>query len=162
MDNHRIDQILGMKNESSSAVEALTLELLERIGDNTNQILQLLIRGQGDVANPIVAEPTKAQIEAEKEKAVGTAPVEVKKPVAKKKAAPKKVEKVAPDGIKEEPMPIAEKMLPTKDGVMKELVNFIGENDEAALAEILEGLGGYKNFPSVPQDKYPALLNAIK
>ena len=54
-----------------------------------------------------------------------------------------------------------EKILPTKEEVMKELVAFIQSNGESKLADILESIGGYKTFPAVPQEKYKELLYGI-
>jgi len=103
---------------------------------------------------------------------------EVKETVVEKVKPVKKVIKIdKPVEVKVEPtpepepdvevekletVPVAEKILPTKEEVMKELVAFIQSYGESVLATILESLGGYKTFPAVPQEKYEELLNQIK
>jgi len=175
MDIKKVDELLRMKGNCAAATDTLIIELLSVIANNTSRLVQIeenRISGQQELplGNPNppkvygsdVAE-TKKEFTKKVEEKVEEAMEKVepvKKPAPKKKAAPKKVEE--PVEVKAEPVPVAEKKLPTKEEVMKELVAYIGENGEAALATVLKDLGNFTNFPSVPQEKYEDLLNAIK
>lgn len=177
MDLKKVDELLRMKGNCAAAVDTLTIELLSVIANNTSRIVQLLenqASGQQELAlgNPNspkvyakdVLKTKKEFTEEVKEKVEEAIDEEVKKPVAKK-AAPKKVEEpkqeAKPAPKKEEPKAEPQAELPTKEEVMEKLVAFIQANGEPALAEVFKELGGYANFPAIPQDKYPELLTKI-
>lgn len=144
MDLKKVDELLRMSGNCQSTVELLKIELLSKIAYNTTRMVDLL----------------GGQMELPFNKPVQTAPefkekVESKVKEAVEVAIEKKVEETAPKKEK----PKAE--LPTKDEVMPKLVSFIQDNGEEALAKVFKELGDYKNFPAVPQDKYPELLTKI-
>lgn len=169
MDIKKVDELLRMQGNCKAATETLTIELLSSIANSVARLVRIeedKLRGQMELdLRPKPTTESKKEFTKKVEEKVEEAmervePVEVKKPAPKKKAAPKKVEE--PVEVKAKPVPVAKKILPTKEEVMKELVAYIGEHGEAALAKILKDLGNFTNFPSVPQEKYEDLLNAIK
>lgn len=170
MDIKKVDELLRMQGNCKATTEALTIELLSTIANGVARLVQIEEnKSHGQMELDLRPKPTTEskkeftkKVEEKVEEAMAKEePIEVKKEAApKKKAAPKKVEE--PVEVKAEPVPVAEKKLPTKEEVMKELVAYIGENGEAALATVLKDLGNFTNFPSVPQEKYEDLLNAIK
>ena len=167
MDIKKVDELLRMQGNCKATTEALTIELLSTIANGVARLVQIeenKLHGQMELdLRPKPTTESKKEFTKKVEEKVEEAieKVEpVKKPAPKKKAAPKKVEE--PVEVKAEPVPVAEKKLPTKEEVMKELVAYIGEHGEAALATVLKDLGNFTNFPSVPQEKYEDLLNAIK
>lgn len=168
MDIKKVDELLRMQGNCKATTEALTIELLSTIANGVARLVQIeedKLHGQMELdLRPKPTTESKETFTKKVEEKVEEAieKVEpVKKPAPKKKAAPEKVEGPV-EAKAEEPVPVAEKKLPAKEEVMKELVAFIGENGEAALAAVLKDLGNFTNFPSVPQEKYEDLLNAIK
>lgn len=173
MDRKKVDELLRMQGNCKATTEALTIELLSTIANGVARLVQieenkLHDQMELDLRSKPTTESKKEFTKKVEEKVEGAIEkVEPVKKVAapKKKAVPKKVEEpveVKAEPVPAEPVPVAEKKLPTKEEVMKELVAYIGENGEAALATVLKDLGNFTNFPSVPQEKYEDLLNAIK
>lgn len=168
MDIKKVDELLRMQGNCRATTETLTIELLSTIANGVARLVQIeenKLHGQMEL--DLRPKPTTESKETFTKVEEAIEKVEpVKKPAPKKKAAPEKVEDEfitnELDDFKEEPVPVAEKKLPTREEVMKELVAYIGENGEAALAAVLKDLGNFTNFPSVPQEKYEDLLNAIK
>jgi len=187
MDLKKVDELVRMRNNCGAATDVLIIELLSVIANNTSRLVQIeenKISDQQELpfgnTNPpkVYAKdvlqtnngPTPEEVKAEiaKEKEEQKAKKEVEVPNAKlnynlnkKKAAPKKVEEPKQEVVKEEPKVETQEELPTRDEVMSKLVEFIQDNGEEALANIFKELGGYANFPAVPQEKYPELLNKI-
>lgn len=175
MDIKKVDELIRMRNNCGAATDVLIIELLSAIANNTSRLVQIeesKISGQqelpfGNTNPPKVygksPAETKKEFEQKLNEKVEEAIDEVaKKPAPKKKTAPKKAEpKQEPVEVKEEPKAEVQQELPTKDDVMEKLVAFIQDNGEEALANIFKELGGYTNFPAVPQEKYPELLNKI-
>ncbi len=169
MDIKKVDELLRMQGNCKAATETLTIELLSTIANGVARLVQIeenKLHGQMELdLRPKPATESKKEFTKKVEEKVEDAieKVEpVKEPAPKKKAAPKEVEEPKVEVVKEEPKAEAPKELPTRDEVLEKLVAFIPVNGEEALANIFKELGGYANFPAIPQDKYPELLNAIK
>jgi len=174
MDLKKVDELVRMRNNCGAATDVLIIELLSVIANNTSRLVQIeenKISGQRELPldnpNPPkvyakdVLQTKKEFTQKVEEKVEEAIEEEVKKPAPKKKAAPKKVEEPKEEVVKEEPKVETQEELPTRDEVMEKLVAFIQDNGEEALANIFKELGGYANFPAVPQEKYPELLNKI-
>ncbi len=172
MDPKKIAEIISVKNQCNASLEGIQTELLAQLVTNTNRIVRILestvVGGQMELPLTPTTQP-KAE-----------APEEAKAPVAPAaKAAPAKkapAAKPAPEAAVEAPKKASNPVLmgkaehiklPTKDEVLAELTDFIANHPEGedagseALAEILKELGGYVQFPQVPQEQYPALLEKI-
>jgi outer membrane biosynthesis protein TonB len=176
MDIKKVEELIRMKNNCSVAIETLNTELLGNIANGIARLVALEEdKISGQMSMDLRPQPTP-EPEPEPEPQPQPTPEpeptpEVKETVVEKVKPVKKVIKIdKPVEVKVEPdvevekletVPVAEKILPTKEEVMKELVAFIQSNGEPALATILESIGGYKTFPAVPQEKYEELLNEI-
>lgn len=171
MDPKKIAEIINVKNQCTASLEGIQTELLAQLVINTNRIVQILestvVGGQMEL--PLTPPQPKAP-EPVAEEPAKVAPAA--KPVAVKKAPVAKAPEVAAEAPKKAANPIlmgkAEVIkLPTKDEVLAELTDFIANHPEGedagseALAAILTELGGYAQFPQVPQEQYPALLEKI-
>lgn len=158
MDIKKVEELIRMKNNCAVAIETLNTELLGNIANGIARLVALEEdKISGQMSMDLRPQPTPEVKETVVEKV---------KPVKKVIKIDKPVEvKVEPEVEVEveklETVPVAEKILPTKEEVMKELVAFIQSNGESKLADILESIGGYKTFPAVPQEKYEELLNEI-
>jgi len=157
MDIKKVEELIRMKNNCSVAIETLNTELLGNIANGIARLVALeedKISGQMSMDLRPQPTPEVKETVVEKVKPVKKV-IKIDKPVEVKVEPDVEVEKL-------ETVPVAEKILPTKEEVMKELVAFIQSYGESVLATILESLGGYKTFPAVPQEKYEELLNQIK
>jgi len=157
MDIKKVEELIRMKNNCSVAIETLNTELLGNIANGIARLVALeedKISGQMSMDLRPQPTPEVKETVVEKVKPVKKV-IKIDKPVEVKVEPDVEVEKL-------ESVPVAEKILPTKEEVMKELVAFIQSYGESVLATILESLGGYKTFPAVPQEKYEELLNQIK
>jgi len=155
MDLKKVDELIRMRNNCGAATDVLIIELLSTIANGVTRLVQIeegKLHGQMELDLRPNTESRKVEEKVEEP---------VKKPAPKKKVAPKKVEEPKQEVIKEEPKVETQEELPTRDEVMSKLVDFIQNNGEEALANIFKELGGYTNFPAVPQEKYPELLNKI-
>lgn len=173
MNAKEIAEIIAVKGSCSTKLEGIQFEFLAQLVINTNEIVRILKATQPGAQMELPLEAPKAPVKAEEKKA--EAPVA--KPAAVKKAAPAKAAPVAEAEAPAAPTktsvlgaaPKAEvkKELPSKEEVMSQLVDFIEAHQdgpdagEAELAGILKELGGYTQFPEVPQEQYPALIEAI-
>jgi hypothetical protein len=163
MDIKKVEELIRMKNNCSVAIETLNTELLGNIANGIARLVALeedKISGQMSMdlrpqPTPEVKETVVEKVKPVKKVIKIDKPVEVKVEPTPEPEPDVEVEKL-------ETVPVAEKILPTKEEVMKELVAFIQSYGESVLATILESLGGYKTFPAVPQEKYEELLNQIK
>lgn len=163
MDIKKVEELIRMKNNCSVAIETLNTELLGNIANGIARLVALeedKISGQMSMdlrpqPTPEVKETVVEKVKPVKKVIKIDKPVEVKVEPTPEPETDVEVEKL-------ETVPVAEKILPTKEEVMKELVAFIQSYGESVLATILESLGGYKTFPAVPQEKYEELLNQIK
>jgi len=163
MDIKKVEELIRMKNNCSVAIETLNTELLGNIANGIARLVALeedKISGQMSMdlrpqPTPEVKETVVEKVKPAKKVIKIDKPVEVKVEPTPEPEPDVEVEKL-------ETVPVAEKILPTKEEVMKELVAFIQSYGESVLATILESLGGYKTFPAVPQEKYEELLNQIK
>lgn len=163
MDIKKVEELIRMKNNCSVAIETLNTELLGNIANGIARLVALeedKISGQMSMdlrpqPTPEVKETVVEKVKPVKKVIKIDKPVEVKVEPTPEPEPEVEIEKL-------ETVPVAEKILPTKEEVMKELVAFIQSYGESVLATILESLGGYKTFPAVPQEKYEELLNQIK
>tara|TARA_R110002126_G_scaffold88560_6_gene212160 strand:+ start:357 stop:845 length:489 start_codon:yes stop_codon:yes gene_type:complete len=156
MDIKKVEELIRMKNNCAVAIETLNTELLGNIANGIARLVALeedKISGQMSMDLRPQPTPEVKETVVEKVKPVKKV-IKIDKPVEVKVEPDVKVEKL-------ETVPVAEKILPTKEEVMKELVAFIQSNGESKLADILESIGGYKTFPAVPQEKYKELLYGI-
>lgn len=173
MDPKKIAEIINVKNQCNASLEGIQTELLAQLVINTNRIVQILestvIGGQMELPLTPPAQPKTAPAEEAKAPVAKAVPAK-KAPAAKPAPAPEAAAEV--EAPKKASNPIlmgkAEHIkLPTKDEVLAELTDFIANHPEGedagseALAEILKDLGGYAQFPQVPQEQYPALLEKI-
>lgn len=174
MDPKKIAEIINVKNQCNASLEGIQAELLAQLVINTNRIVQILettvIGGQMELPLTPPAQPKAAPAEEAK---APVAPIAKAAPAKKAPAAKPAPEAAAEvEAPKKASNPIlmgkAEHIkLPTKDEVLAELTDFIANHPEGedagseALAEILKDLGGYAQFPQVPQEQYPALLEKI-
>ena len=162
MDIKKVEELIQMKNNCAVAIETLNTELLGNIASGVARLVALeedKISGQMSMdlrpqPTPEVKETVVEKVKPVKKVIKIDKPVEVKVEPTPEPEPDVEVEKL-------ETVPVAEKILPTKEEVMKELVAFIQSNGESKLADILNSLGGYKTFPAVPQEKYEELLNEI-
>lgn len=176
MDPKKIAEIINVKNQCTASLEGIQTELLAQLVINTNRIVQILettvVGGQMEL--PLT--PPKVEVKApvaEEPAKVSMAEAAYAKPIAAKKAP---VAKAAPEVAAKAPKKAANPILmgkaeviklPTKDEVLAELTDFIANHPDGedagseALAAILTELGGYAQFPQVPQEQYPALLEKI-
>jgi hypothetical protein len=149
MDIKKVDELLRMKGNCAATVDILIIELLSTIANNTARLIQIeqsKLSGQMELD----LEPKQEKVTESKQ--------EFKQQVEQKvQEAIEKKSKDIPPHLEE----VVEKELPTEDKVREKLVDFIQNNSEEALANILKELGDYANFPAVPQEKYPELLNKI-
>lgn len=145
MDIKKVDELLRMKGNCAATVDILIIELLSTIANNTARLIQI---EQGKLSGQM-----ELDLEPKQEKVTES-----------KKEFTQKVEEKVQEAIEKKSKDIqevVEKELPTEDKVREKLVDFIQNNSEKALANILKELGDYANFPAVPQEKYPELLNKI-
>jgi len=157
MDIKKVEELIRMKNNCAVAIETLNTELLGNIANGIARLVALeedKISGQMSMDLRPQPTPEVKETVVEKVKPVKKV-IKIDKPVEVKVEPDVEVEKL-------ETVPVAEKILPTKEEVMKELVAFIQSYGESVLATILDSIGGYKTFPAVPQEKYEELLNQIK
>lgn len=152
MDIKKVDELLRMKGNCAATADTLIIELLSTIASNTARLIQIeedKLSGQMELdlkPKPKKVTESKKEFKQQVEQKVEEAIEEKSKDLQEEPKAK----------VKEE-----EEELPTKDEVMTKLVEFIQNNSEEDLANILKELGDYANFPAVPQEKYPELLNKI-
>jgi hypothetical protein len=166
MDVQKINEIAKTAGQCQASLAVIQIELLAQIVNTNTRILQTLesMEKGGQLELPL----TKTR-NAEIEKGFASpmvesapAPIAAPKVVAPKKAPAPKAAPV----VEEKPKATAVKIL-SKEEVLTALQNFIAEHPEGddvaieALTRILNELGGYEEFPQVPAEEYPALLEAI-